>query len=289
MAYIHKQDDFKVELCTDIIEDQYIQYLDIHQVGQPMVTIVNVYNVQEQGEGCALRQLQHKNLTFDNPTLITGDYNLHHILWAKGSGEGDAVTTAVGDWFQDNDWSLMNNKGEITYPARHIGKQLSVIDVSFANSKARMSDTFHDWFVDKKIAGTSDHYGIRFTIDQETTEVENIVGLRYNIKGVDEGDYAAAFVSLIEEQEEALALLLRGDTLTPDKLDTCKSTLMAILQGALEQVAKPKSHTSQSKPWWDDEMDMARNEIATAQAEQAIHQNATREACNIIKAKITQL
>ncbi|KAF9255493.1 hypothetical protein L218DRAFT_1008509 [Marasmius fiardii PR-910] len=45
MAYVRQREDFTVELHTDIIEDPYIQWLDIHQTGKRDITIINIYNV----------------------------------------------------------------------------------------------------------------------------------------------------------------------------------------------------------------------------------------------------
>ncbi|KAF9259963.1 hypothetical protein L218DRAFT_1003198, partial [Marasmius fiardii PR-910] len=289
IAYVRRHEDFAVELRTNIIEDPYIQWLDIHQTGKRDVTIINIYNVQEHGEQCILRRLQRLAPPFTNPTFITGDFNLHHPIWAPGLGDSDPLTTAVGDWFMENGWSLLNDKGRITHPARHGGEQPSVIDVTFANNTAAGSVVFQDWFVNPSLAGTSDHYGITFTIDQGAQEVENVAGIKYNLKDIDIQQFEATLTESLEKRFSTLEALLKNRTLSHSELDDCEHALTTSLQETLDKVAKPKSTNAQAKPWWDQDMEDARQDIAVTQRSEDSLQDGDDTLLDAARGKVKRL
>jgi hypothetical protein len=83
LTYYRPRQDFQITLRSDIIEDNDIQVLDITQTNLPTVTVINVYNDTPKGEECILHRIrQIDNIICQRPTVITGDFNLHHPLWS---------------------------------------------------------------------------------------------------------------------------------------------------------------------------------------------------------------
>ena len=84
LTYYRARPDFSITLRSDILEDRDVQVLDISQQGQPLTTLVNVYNDPRLQQQSALNRLRRIALPRDHPVIITGDFNLHHDLWASG-------------------------------------------------------------------------------------------------------------------------------------------------------------------------------------------------------------
>ena len=136
LTYFHSRPDFTVTLRSDIIEDCDIQILDIDQYNQPCTTLINVYNNPKLQQQSTLNCLRHTNLPQDHPVIITGDYNLHHDMWASGPVGNDDARTAepIVEWLTEEGYTLMNQKGEITPPPPCSAQERpSVIDLTFIN------------------------------------------------------------------------------------------------------------------------------------------------------------
>lgn len=79
LTYYRPRNDFSVTLRSDLLEEQDVQVLEISQAAHPNTLIINVYNDSPKGNLCILNKLREVISTFPNhPTLITGDFNLHH-------------------------------------------------------------------------------------------------------------------------------------------------------------------------------------------------------------------
>lgn len=123
MTYHRTRPDFTITLRTDIVEDKDVQILDISQPGHPMTTIINIYNDTPAQNECILRRLQLLDIPNDHPTIITGDFNLHHDLWSKIEATLTDVelTEQIVDWLSSKGFVLLNEKGQTTHPARQWG------------------------------------------------------------------------------------------------------------------------------------------------------------------------
>ena len=184
LTYYKPRNNFTLTLRSDILEHGDIQILEVMQGNHPTVRIINVYNDTPKGEECILNRLRNtKGIISHLPTILTGDFNLHHPLWSRDDREAqqDQLTEDIVDWIALQGLSLLNPKGEITHLARRDGERPSVIDLSFANQEASNNDTFKDWAIDTRLALDSDHNAIKFTIDQRIQEIANPLGIKYNL------------------------------------------------------------------------------------------------------------
>ena len=257
LTYYRPRPDFTLTLRSDLIEDRDIQILDIYQLNQPPVTIINIYNDTPSGDQCILNRLRlANNIIPQHATLITGDFNLHHPTWSREdralNPEPIAVNTA--EWLARENFSMLNEKGEITHLARHNGERPSVIDLSFANPTASRLATFKDWAIDPEIAHDSDHNAIKFTIDNGRQEVDNPLGIKYNINKINPDTWIETFSQELEKVKGQLTLLQETQDPTEEQLDEYAESLSRAIQDTTAQTAKERRPSNNAKPWWDQEL-----------------------------------
>lgn len=213
LTYFRPWHDFSITLRTDLIEDRDIQVLEINQTDQPSTSIINIYNDSPKGDQCILNKLRNIYATFPNhPTLLTGDFNLHHPSWSREDRalDQDQLSTTIADWLAELNFSLLNKRGEITHLARHAGERPSVIDLSFANPEATRLDTFKQWAVNPDLSLDSDHNAITFIIDHGLHEIPDLLPIKYNIKKVVPNEWSNLFNLELAKSEQVLTPLLNN-------------------------------------------------------------------------------
>ena len=280
LTYFRPRNDFSITLRTDLLEDRDIQILEIAQTNHPTSTIVNIYNDSPKGELCIINQLRNIHHTLPNhPTLLTGDFNLHHPSWSREDRalEQDQLSTQIADWLANNNYSLLNKKGEITHLARHAGERPSVIDLSFANPEAMRRDTFKFWAIDSSLSLDSDHNAITFTIDHGLQEIPNLLPIKLNIKNVDPEKWSNIFEQELNKVNHILAPLLATRSPSDMQLDLYAETLSQCIQNALASAAPERRPSAKAKPWWDKDLTNATKAIAASRAALQTHQNLTGE------------
>ena len=289
LTYYRPRHDFSITLRSDIIENRDIQVLDILQTNQPTVTIINIYNDTPKREECIAHKIQQTaGIIRPHPTIITGDFNMHHALWSREDRDlpHDQLVEDTVNWLAQHGFSLANAKGEITHLARHGGERPSVIDLTFINQEATTQDTLKDWAIDPQLSFDSDHNAIKFTIDQGRTEVDNPFGIKYNIKDVQPDEWVKTFENELAKVEQTLKDLQNTVLPNAEQLDTYTECLTRAIQHATERTAKPNRKSPQSKPWWDNDLKNAAKGVSTARREQQEHQQLLGEYSPAIQAKI---
>ena len=222
MTYYRPRSDFSIALRTDLLEDRDIQILEIAQTNHPTTSIINIYNDSPKGDLCILNHLRAAHPSLPNqPTLITGDFNLHHPLWSRDDRdlEQDQLANRIADWLAELNYSMLNKKGEITHLARHARECPSVIDLSFANQEATCLDTFKHWSIDPSLSLDSDHNAIIFTLDHGLQEIPNLLPIKFNVKKADPAEWTKAFEQELEMAEPIISPLLASESLSEEQLD----------------------------------------------------------------------
>jgi len=212
-----------------------------------------IYNDAPSRRNSIMVRIRNINIPTDRPVIITGDFNLHHPLWSPAESTTDPLAQPIVDWLLDQGFSLMNEKGAITHPARHSNERPSVIDLSFVNGPATMADTFQDWAINTNIAGCSDHYGIHFTIDQGRKEINNAFGIKYSLKNIKPEDWTSAFNKATSECPD-LMTLAQIENPTHADLDKYTELLTDSLQAATASSVQERKAFPQTKPWWDEDL-----------------------------------
>jgi len=80
MAYFWPYSGIEVVFHSDLIQDQDIQILNIIHQGNLTTTIINLYNNHKQHDKYTTALLYTISLSHNQPTIITGNWNIHHYL-----------------------------------------------------------------------------------------------------------------------------------------------------------------------------------------------------------------
>ncbi|KAF5311492.1 hypothetical protein D9611_011566 [Ephemerocybe angulata] len=282
--------DFRVTLRSDLIEDRDVQVLDITQGQQPTITIVNVYNdPRRKNDGALARLRRTEGLDLRRPTIITGDYNMHHPLWSRNPGPTDPLTAEVVDWLTEQGMTLQNDAGRITHPARSPREQGSIIDLTFANGPVVLEGLLQEWRVDEGLSHSSDHYAITFILDPGKHEILNPLELKYSIKETKPAEWKTAFEAELNNMRDRLELLDYQD-INRETLDDCAEGITEAMRAAMAETGKPINRCHRSKPWWDEDLTQAAKRLEEARREEATNEDfdpvvraAVRKAANYFR------
>jgi len=80
MAYVQHRPGLEIALRSNIIQDHDIQILTASFPGHPTTTIINMYNDKDHKNDRASKIICQLPLALDQPTIITEDWNMHHLL-----------------------------------------------------------------------------------------------------------------------------------------------------------------------------------------------------------------
>ncbi|KAJ6509716.1 hypothetical protein DFH09DRAFT_1100650 [Mycena vulgaris] len=247
MAYYKIRPDFTVTLPSDITQDLDIQIVDVSQPGAPTTMYVNVYNDSKQARP-AIERLMTLTFPTDRPVILLGDWNLHHKLWSRAE-DGSP----------------------------------SVIGLTFVNGAAITQDTVKDWTIDDTTSFGSDHKGIHWVIDHGRRELDNIAGVRYNLKDVEPNDWGAAFRETIEHHRAGIDPIMDHERpVTDDQLEAAAAAITAAIQEATAKVAKVRKPNANAKPWWDGEMKAAADNLTSFGRHRGLRAKA-KKAANFFK------
>jgi hypothetical protein len=290
LTYYKPREDITVTPRPDILEDRDGQALNVTQGHHQTVSLINIYNDTPRRDLSLLSCLQNTDFSFPaNPTMITGDFNLHHPSWSREDRDPEpennpADTTAR--WLARHGFSLLNTRGEITHLARHDGERPSVIDLSFINGPARMTDAIKDWSINPSFALDSDHNAITFTIDYGISVIEKPLDIKYNLNKTDPSKWMKAFESELSRKRETLMILQEPGEIANELLDLYADTITGTMQKAIVNSSPPRKPHPKSKPWWDKELTEATERIAAARKDHHEYQRTTGEFSTDLQNKI---
>ena len=137
MAYYKLHAGIEVTLRTDICADLNFMIMEVKHEGSyhPPMCIINIYNQAKPGETQGQRyttdRLANINLHPGTPTIITGDWNLHHNSW-NSTVEVESTparTQEVVDWLKGQGFSLCSERDVHTRSGTG-SQQDSVIDLT---------------------------------------------------------------------------------------------------------------------------------------------------------------
>ena len=285
LTYYCARPDFSITLRSDILEDRDVQVLDISQQGQPLTTLVNVYNDPRLQQQSALNRLRCITLPRDHPVIITGDINLHHDLWASGPVGGDEARTSgeIVDWLTEGGYTMMNQKGEITHPPCSARERASVIDLTFVNGQAISEGTVQEWAIDPELAHDADHLGIKFLIAHAQVEIKNPMDIKYCLKDVKPDEWTRKLENAIAKSHTTFQPLFTPGTLHPNTLDQCADALTSAMEAATAKIRKP---CALAKPWWDQDLAAAADRVSEARKEQKRHHDTINAFNGDIRTRI---
>ncbi|CAK5266732.1 unnamed protein product [Mycena citricolor] len=271
MTYYKRRPDFDVTLRSDLAQDLDIQIIEVSRQNGKRWLYVNTYN--EGGHRpAAAERLININLPQDIPIVFTGDWNLHHELWSCPNKNGNRRSNNFVEWMTESDAGpqcvLVNKKGGVTFTPHNATSSSSVLDLMFINGRAVNDDTIQEWTIDRSMSYGSDHHGIRWSTDDGREEIENITGVQYNMKEVDPMDWTSAFRQELDARRLDIDTILNPvQQVSNEQLERAATALTKAMQAATARVAKPKRQSKKAKPWWNDNLRNAANNLSNAQLE----------------------
>ena len=223
-----------------------------------------------------------------HPTLLTGDFNLHHPLWSWDDQEAqqDQLTENIVDWITLQGLTLLNPKGKITHLAQCDRERPSIINLSFTNQEASDRNTFKDWAINTCLALDSNHNTIKFTINQLVQEIDDLLGIKYNLRDVKPEDWIKVMEEELEPHRDSLETLKSLASPNNRQLDIYAETLSKVFQTVIEKTSQPNCKSPNSKPWWDQDLKDAITRVNVARHEHHNYQCWTGEYSPLIQAKI---
>ena len=183
MAYAHKRDDMFIILRYNLCLDHDMMIIEIQQQPHQPILIANIYNLPAGSTGAHSTGQRLRNLDLPNtyPTIITGDFNLHHPDWEEMTTEPIAAAKTMAEWLQDTYFSLLNVHN---YPTFHHHNHIhhSVCDLTMANERAIGWSLVSHWRVDEDAQTGSNHVVIWYTVANERVTTGETVRERLNWK-----------------------------------------------------------------------------------------------------------
>ena len=274
-AYVNRgRSDLRVVGRTDLLEHPDAIILEL-QIGDFSCLIINVYNDPRESVIPLLTTIPLPDL----PICITGDFNMHHDLWSEGdSSKTTGRTEDMVDWMTSNGFTLLNQKGEVTFARR---SHHSVLDLTWINEEFVSDDRFQNWRVREDLDSGSDHIPITWEID--------LGGFHPHI-GPDSG----VFGFKAEHQKPWLTALssavsthfphhvLTVEHPTEHDLDLSITGFMRALEQATSQTIPIKKFSAKANPWWSDELRVALQNVRTLRKvlkdERSTHGTPSRDA-----------
>ncbi len=196
IAYYKLQAGMEVTLRTNIGSDLDFMILEVKHKGSrhPPTHIINMYNQVEPGD------IQNPSFTTDRlaskilhpgiPTVITGNWNLHHNNWnsAIEKESTPSRTQEVVDWLEGQGFSLCSERDIYTRSGSRTQCN-TIIDLTFANETAIGQGVVHNHSVNPDLMLLSDHNALMFTLGDLRESVNNIAEAKYNWKDAIEEDF----------------------------------------------------------------------------------------------------
>lgn len=275
LAFYKTRRDVTVIPRYDLIDDLDAMAVEVRQSGARPTIYVNIYNQREPApddNGQPARTTFDRVFLGDNPprfppgvpVVISGDFNEHHPWWETMATEPRPQARALATWMREAGFEIANHFDEPTFASHATGRP-SVLDLTFMNKTARLLDTVQQWRVDAEATGASDHYALTWSMDATREEVTNETGARFNWKKADEALFKKRVRELLDE-EPATFQALADQTRNPtrEELEHAAATFMKILVTAAEDAAPQRRESPHAKPWWNEDLDAAKLNIANA-------------------------
>ncbi|KAF9507786.1 hypothetical protein BS47DRAFT_1398306 [Hydnum rufescens UP504] len=258
MAYQQVEANLDITLCTDLINDLDIMALDIKCNGSSHTAtrIINIYNqpTAEDGEYAA-DHLQLLNQDLLTPTILMGDWNLHHPLWRDMEGAPSLRAWETVTWLGENSFSLLNACNQVTYQS-FCGHFFTPLNLSFVNEAATVAGSINGWRIDADNHCGSDHFATIFSVGNDDMEMVDVMELKWNWKEANKMSFVQSLTDSLHADEleyERVFGPLRDHHITqatPEEVDQAAVSLQTYMSTVAEAAVPHHNPSKWAKPWW---------------------------------------
>ena len=273
-AYVNRRlKNCQISVRADISSHRDILILELRSRKRSLL-IVNLYN---DDHNTAVDALYALHLPGDVPTIITGDFNLHHPLWSieDPAPRSTGKASDLVEWMESNAFHLCNSQGEVTFQRPHRNSlQSSVLDLTWINDAALSLGCLKDWTVSPDLHTSSDHLPITWTSylasEIPAPSIPDTPVFQY----VDEmaNEWTQAFLGELSnrmppgtglpDETERVTFGRESRTPSPDAdpavlINKCKkqvSNIMEAMSAASSRTLKIRTFHPKASPWYTDEV-----------------------------------
>ncbi|KAF8632101.1 hypothetical protein AX17_004926 [Amanita inopinata Kibby_2008] len=217
--------------------------------GDHTIRLINTYNAGPGSKAIAVNCLLEADLNPLTPTIVAGDFNLHHPSWSLSSSTAalhpSAAANNLADWFESNGFTTLNDHHSPT----RIGctnQADSIIDLTSANIPALAEGLIFNWSCSDDLSFDSDHNALSWSVALKKLE-DNSPGNPmdgFRIDPENKEDWLTAFHVAISSNPPPSTYL------SPDDVE-------------LEQVKPPPPRAK----WWNENCDKALRDLKLADRE----------------------
>lgn len=251
----------QVRARPDVLDTPDILTLHL-TYGSVSLYILNVYNEGLRNPGTnSVRHLCDTELDPLVPTVVCGDFNLHHPLWTlpRAAPRSSATAENLVDWAEANSFALLNDTSLPTRRGR-TGQADSIIDLTWTNFVADEFQVIQDWDCSCSHAVQSDHNAVTWSIApfQEDHLEDPSPETGYRIDPARESDWREEFQARIHTATPA-------HYLSADDVEAAALGLLNCMRDTTAAVMPRRSgRIPVRSPWWKDDCDLVVHELKRA-------------------------
>src|SRR5258708_9599 len=295
-AYARTHTNITVTPRTDIIDHLDIQILDISAPKSPHpLRLYNIYNQLIPGtREYSIDSLTALSLDPLIPTILTGDWNTHHLQFNKlGDGQSPSRRDShTANWTNENGLHLINEWNETTLSSGD-GSTHSALDFTFVNNLASQRNSLTSWQLSSELNCDSDHFATLFSLCIYDPLPIAPPLCAFNWKKLDEIKFVNHIKMSInwdgDHYEKVYGPIMNWKTSPPSsqQIDQAVDSLQDTITSAAEAYCPRKNPSHYGKPFWTEDLTMARIRIVNARNEAKCEKWATgmisTQASNLIK------
>ena len=170
-TYITKTNPhLKVNLQTDLCNDEDIQILSITTPSIETLYLFNIYNEKPRYNPTSPYTLDRilKKTNIPARSILAGDFNAHHPWWNSATRRSICHETLL-QITEEGNFDLLNEEDTPTY---HYAHGSSVLDLTF--SSPPITPLISNWAIDEDNPTSSDHELIRFDISSTENTILDV-------------------------------------------------------------------------------------------------------------------
>ncbi|KAF8632119.1 hypothetical protein AX17_004922 [Amanita inopinata Kibby_2008] len=229
---------------------------------------INIYNAGPGSKATAVNSLREANLDPLVPTIVAGDFNLHHPSWSLQNSavalHPSSAANNLADWLVSNAFTTLNDTSSPTRRGR-TNQTDSIIDLTNANLPALADGLVSDWRCSEEFAFDSDHNALSWTsiLHKQESEPPENTPTGYRIDPENKADWKEAFLNTIMDNPPPESYL------SPEDVESgAKSILQAMSNATAASMPRRSGKAPPKAKWWNDNCDKALRDLKHANTEE---------------------